>query len=255
MSAEEAALARTTTRARALLEQPFAFIEPTADGYRLRLDEDRRRRPALSFGEAVFAQLAQEGALATRPAGGWRLARTALPTVEALDRAGRPGVLEGERTVIDPDGRTVRRRANLAVTPLAWLAARRDAAGRPLLHPAEAAAAERLAADHAKAGTLGRLTMAWGEARGESGGWRGFDPAERVRFARVRLLDALGAMDPDARAVVEQVCLSSQGLEAAERALGLRARSGRERLLRGLRQLAVHYGLTSSDPRAAEASG
>ena len=126
-----------------------------------------------------------------------------------------------------------------------------------MIAPAEAAAAERLADDQARAGTLGRLTMDWSAAPNAGGGrWSGFDDAERARFARNQFAEALAAMDPDARAVVEQVCLRHLGLAAAEQALGLRTRSGRERLLRGLQQLAVHYGLSpAARPRSGGGEG
>ena len=244
MSANEPATARIAARARALLQAPLAYVEPDGDRYRVRVDEDRRKRPALTFDEAVFRRLAGEGVLAARKPEGWRLARGAEPPAPDCGASPRPGLLESERAVFDPDGRLARRRVNLASSPLGWLSGRRDAAGRPLIGTAEAAAAERLADDQARAGSLGRLTMDWSTAPNPAAGrWNGLDAAERGRFARSRFAAALAAMDPDARTVVEQVCLRHLGLSATEQALGLKARSGRERLLRGLRQLAVHYGL------------
>lgn len=245
---DDDAVERAAARVRALLGQPFAFVEGGEGRYRLRLDDDRRRRPALTFDEAVFARLAGVGVLTPRQAGGWRLARTHLDahTPPQGDRTeGRPGVVEGERMVAEPDGRLVRRRVNLNASPVAWLAARRDAAGRPFVERAEAAAAERLADDHARTGVNGRLTMDWSPtSRSGGAGWNGLDSAERARFAKVRLLRALEAMDRTARPVVEQICLRGCGLEQAERLLGLRPRTGRAHLTRGLRQLAEHYGLS-----------
>lgn len=248
MSVADAPEARTAARARTLLEAPLAYVEAEGDRYRLRLDEDRRKRPALTFDETVFRLLAADGALAVRKPHGWRLARAVEPSL-AADGGPRPGLLEAERPMFGPDGRLARRRVNLASSPLGWLSGRRDAEGRPLIGAPEAAAAERLADDQARAGSLGRLTMDWSAAPNPATGrWNGLDGAERARFARTRFAEALAAMDPDARAVVERVCLRHLGLSATEQALGLKARSGRERLLRGLRQLAAHYGLLARAP-------
>jgi hypothetical protein len=234
---------RAAARARALLAQPLAYLEPAPDGYLLRLSEDRRRRPALKLQESVFAALAGEGVLSPRSAGGWRLSRTAAISDGAAPPPGRPGVIEGERLVSERDGRLVARRANLGESPVAWLARRKDGLGRPYLQPWEAGAAERLAADVARAGVIGRLTMDWSGGPRGSGGWTGPDPAERNRFAKARVEAAMEAMTDDVRPLVTLVCLKNAGLEEAERALGLRRRTGRDRLQEGLRQLALHYGL------------
>jgi hypothetical protein len=123
-----------------------AWLDVVPGGYGLRLGEDRRARVHLRLDEAAFLDLVREPGLALRPGGGWLL-RRAPSAPCAADPGGRPGMVEGERTVMRPDGGADRRRANLAPTALAWLAARRDGEGRPWLTPVEHAAGERLARD------------------------------------------------------------------------------------------------------------
>ena len=234
---------RAAERALRLLAGPQAWLEPAGEGARLRTGPDRRRRVALHLPEAVIAHLARSPGLRPRAAGGWRLAAAAEPAAPSLP-AGRPGVVEGARVVVDADGRPVARRANLGESPLAWLARRRGPDGRPWLTPAEFAAGERLRDDHHRAGQLGRLTMAWDAGPKTAGGRApGLDPAERGVAAKARVRAALEAAGPGLREVLERVCLHGSALEAAERGLGLPRRSGKTVLKLALGRLAAHYGI------------
>ena len=56
--------------------------------------------------------------------------------------------------------------------------------------------------------------------------------------ARRRLGEALGALAPQLRCVVERVCLHDEGLEAVERGEGWPVRSGKLALKLALAQLA-----------------
>lgn len=240
---EDELVVRTAARARGLLAHGGAHLQPAAGGYAVRLGPDNRRRAALRFDEAVFRRLAADGVLALRPEGGWTLSRTADP--DALpETGGRPGFVEGEATVVGPDGRPARLRANLGESPIAWLTRRQGADGRPLLSRQEAAAAEALAADHERCGVLGRLTMDWSPApKTRGGGFAGLDPAERSLRAKARVHAALEAAGPGLREVVERVCLAGAPLEAAERALSLPRRSGKALLKLGLQRVAKAYGI------------
>ncbi len=146
--------------------------------------------------------------------------------------------------VAEADGKLVSRRANLGESPIAWLARRRDAQGRPWLSPIEALAGERLREDFHRAGTVGRLTMDWSGAP-RVGGGRGptLDPAERARSAQDRVRAALEAAGPQLSPILERVCLASSALEAAERDLGLPRRAGKTVLKLALGRLAQHYRL------------
>lgn len=227
-------------RARTALARPGAWIEARDGRYAVRTVEDRRARPLLILDEAAFRSLIDVPGLRGRPGGGW-VARDAR-----VDRmtppAGRPGTLEGARVVIEPDGRTLMRRANLGESPLAWLARRRDAEGQPWISAAEAAAGERLRAEAEIALAGPSLTMRW-DALPRSGGGSAarVEPGDRALAASRRVAAALEACPPAARAFVEHICIRGVGLQDAEADFGLRRREGKRRLRQGLAALAAHY--------------
>jgi hypothetical protein len=141
-----------------------------------------------------------------------------------------------------PDGRTEMRRANLGESPLAWLARRRGPDGEPWLSAADLMAGERLREDFQRAGTLGRLTMAWDAGpRAKGGRGPGSDPLEHGVSARARIAAALDAVGPQFRGVLEQVCLRGAALGVAERELMLPRREGKRVLKSALQRLAAHY--------------
>jgi hypothetical protein len=227
---------RLAARAAAALTRPGVFVEDTGGAYLVRASPDRRRRPLMRLDETAFRRLAQRPGLKARKDGGWTL--LAQPAPPPSPPPGRPGVIEGEVLVAEPDGRLVPRRANLGESPIAWLA-RRDQ-----LTATEAAAGERLREDFHLAGTLGRLTMAWDAGPKAKGGrGSGVEPAERARAAKDRIARALAAAGPGLKEMLEHVCLAGTALEAAERSLGLPRRSGKTVLKLALQRLASHYGL------------
>lgn len=238
--------ARLILRARTLMARPDAWIDAQAegrgDGYVLRLGPDRRARARLTLDEAAFRALAEQPGLRARPGGGWT-ART-LADAAPAPPPGRPGVIEGERVVMSPDGRPQTHRANLGESPLAWLARRRDAAGRPWLDPAEVAAGERLRAEAEIALSGPSLTMRWDALpRSGAGTAARAEPGDRALAASRRVEAALAACGPGARRMVEQVCVRGSSLRLAENALGLPRRRGKLVLRQGLRALAAHYGI------------
>lgn len=231
---------RAALRAGALLSRSGAWLAEENGTYAVRIGSDRRRRPPLRLDQAAFERLLKAPGLKPRAEGGWRLARAVAPP--APDRAGRPGVVEGEREVIDEAGRVEKRRANLGESPLEWLARRKDPTGRPWLTPVEVAAGEKLRADFVRAGTLGRLTMSWDAGpRDRTPRGPGSDPVLHGREAKARLAAALEAAGPGLREMLEHVCLRGTALEAAERALRLPRRSGKTVLKLALQRLAAHY--------------
>lgn len=235
---------RVAARAVALLSRPGAVLEQAGPaGYAIRVNADRRRRPAMRLDAAAFAKLARDYGLGPLTDGGWRLTRVPQPTT--APPPGRPGFLPGEREIVGPDGRRTMRSVNLGESPIAWLARRRDSAGRPWLTPAEMAAAEKLREDYVGAGVVGRLTMAWDAGpRARGGRGPGQEPAERARAAKDRIARALAAVGPGLREVLERVCFTGSALEAAERDLGLPRRSGKTVLKLALQRLAAHYGIS-----------
>lgn len=231
------------SRARRLLARPGAWIEATEDGYAVRVGADRRARVLARLDEAALRQLILEPGLRARPAGGWTLRRPAAARSETTPEPGRPGVIEGVRAVIQPDGSLHTRRANLGHSPVAWLARRLDADGRPWLSTADVAAGERLGREAEAALRGPSLTMRW-DALPRSGGGSATraEPAVSALNAGRRVEAALAACGP-ARAMVEAVCIRASALQAAETGLGLRRREGKHLLKQGLAALARHYGL------------
>lgn len=228
-------------RVRRLLMRPKAWIEASPDGgYALRIGVDRRARVQMTLAEADFRALIVDPGLKPRPGGGWR----ALRTGEAATRApppGRPGLVEGRRTVMDPDGAMRSRTANLTGSAIAWLSGRSDADGRPWIERAERVAAERLGAEAEIALAGPSLTLRW-DALPRCGGGSAarFEPGDRAMAASRRVEAALAACGP-ARRMVEQICVHASSLQAAEQTLGLRRREGKALLKQGLRALAEHY--------------
>ena len=220
---------RLAGRAARLLRRPGALIEVKGLGYVVRFGP--RRRAMLTVDEPAFRALVREPGLTVRREGGWRLARSEAQAPPP----GRPGVVEGERVVVEDSGEHVTRRANLGESPLAWLARRGG------LEPVETAAGERLREDFQKAGTVGRLTMNWDAQPSSGGGGQRLEPALRARAAKDRIAAALAEVGPGLREILERVCLAETALQAAERELGLPRRSGKTLLKLALRRLAIHY--------------
>lgn len=228
------------TRTRRLLARG-GWIEPVANGYALRAGRDRRGRVLLTLGEADLRRLIAEPGLGIRPGGGWVAARSSATGRAEPPPPGRPGVIDGERTVMEDDGRPVLRRANLGHSAVAWLARRRGPDGRPWLSEAEVAAAARLELDAETALRGPSLTLRW-DALPRAGGGSAIraEPGEAALAAAGRLrlaLAACGAGGP----MVEAICVRASALQAAERDLGLRRRDGKRLLQAGLAALAVHY--------------
>ncbi|WP_374515291.1 DUF6456 domain-containing protein [Brevundimonas sp.] len=236
-------MSRALERARRLLTGPGGWIEAAAEGYALRAGPDRRSRVVMTVDESVFRRLVEAPGLRTRRGGGW-IARRAEPAGASPD-PGRPGVIEGVRTIMEADGEASVRRANLAQTPVTWLARRVGPDGRPWLEPVEVAAAVRLALEAETALRGPSLTMRWDALprAGAGGGSRaGCEPGERALAAAGAVEAALSACGP-ARSMVEHICVRATALQAAEQALGLRRRTGKTLLRQGLQALARHYRL------------
>ncbi|MEG1030075.1 MAG: DUF6456 domain-containing protein, partial [Brevundimonas sp.] len=212
--------------------------------YPLRLGGDRRGRVVLTLDEAAFRALIERPGLRRRDGGGWlpRPTPAANTSLAPSPPAGRPGLIEGERPVMEADGRLTCRRANLGESPVAWLARRKDASGRPWLSPAEVAAGERLRHEAELALSGPSLTMRW-DALPRAGGGSSVrvEPTDRALSASARVEAALSACGPRLRALVEQVCIHGTSLQLAEQHLFLRRRQGKTLLKQGLQALVEHY--------------
>jgi len=137
---------------------------------------------------------------------------------------------------------------NLAESPLAWLARRKDKDGQPMLTDAEFDAGEKLRADFWFAQMTPRTTANWSLLLSGGGGGKGApdigpDIRDAVVAAKERVKRALAAVGPDLAGVLIDVCCHLKGLEASEKASGWPQRSGKIILQIALRQLARHYGM------------
>lgn len=232
--------AGAVARARRLLARRGGWIEAVPDGYGLRPGGDRRNRIVMVLDEADFRRLVEAPGLRRRPGGGW-VARTTSPERPDIPEPGKPGLIEGHRTVMEGDGRPVRRRANLGQSAVAWLAQRKTADGRPWLVAAQVAAAARLGLDAEMAARGPSLTLRW-DALPRAGGGSAVraEPGDPAMAAARRVEAALAACGT-ARPMVEAICIRASALQAAERDLGLRRREGKRLLEKGLAALAAHY--------------
>ena len=189
------------------------------------------------------------------PAG--RAALRRLLAEEEGHRAAAPGLAEAqspfaeqhriwaERQIPAPgEDRPRRMRYNLAESPLAVLARRRDKEGEPFLTPDLVAAGERLREDFELAQMGPRVAQNWerfltGADRG------GVQPdsglAEGPRRARDRVAAALRDLGPGLGDMVLRCCCYLEGLETAERRMGWSARSGKIVLRIALMRLRRHY--------------
>jgi len=152
----------------------------------------------------------------------------------------------GERVVPEADGPR-RVRYNMAESPVAVLARRRDKDGRAFLEPELAEAAERLREDFELAQMGPRVAQNWERflTAGDRGGFRGdAGGAEGPRGARERVAAALRDLGPGLGDVALRCCCFLEGLEVAEKRMGWAARSGKIVLRIALIRLRRHYDET-----------
>lgn len=234
-------------RARRLLARPGAWIEArgieeSGTAYLVRLGADRRMQVNLTLDEAGFRSLIADPGLSGRLGGGW-VARRGKGQDEA-PAPGRPGFVEGQRILMQQDGRMGAMRANLGESPIAWLARRKDQSGRPWLTPAEIMAGERLRLDAETASAGASVTMRWDALPRAGGGSAArVEPGDRALSASARVDAALASVSPRVRPFLVQICLVGSSLQLAEQTMGLRKRQGRTLLKQGLEALAEHYGI------------
>ena len=148
----------------------------------------------------------------------------------------------GERTV-EEEGRSRAVRYNVAESPLAVLARRRDNEGKPFLSDDLVAAGERLREDFELAQMAPRTTQNWERflTAGTSGGAPRSDGLDGPSGARKRVQNALSDLGPGLGDVALRTCCYLEGLEQTEKTMGWSARSGKIVLRIALQRLRVHY--------------
>ena len=151
-----------------------------------------------------------------------------------------------ERKVVDEDGPR-RARFNLAESPVAVLARRRDKGGQPFLDARLVEAAERLREDFELAQMGPRVAQNWEKflTGGDRGSYRSDSGlGEGPSRARDRVSAALRDLGPGLADVALRVCCFLEGIETAERRMGWAARSGKIVLRIALIRLRRHYDET-----------
>ncbi|WP_417693326.1 DUF6456 domain-containing protein [Roseibium sp.] len=137
---------------------------------------------------------------------------------------------------------------NLAESPLAWLARRRDRKGQPLLQEHQVVAGEKLRSDYEFGGLMPQYAGGWRMERiSGAGGGRGnsADLTDQVIAARNRTERVLEQLPPVLSKLVVDICCSLKGLETVEAERGWPARSAKIVLQIALSCLADAYGLTA----------
>jgi hypothetical protein len=134
---------------------------------------------------------------------------------------------------------------NLAESPLAQIARRKDREGRPFLDAAEVAAGERLRSDFTRARIAPRLGINWDAPTGggkRSGPGSGMgDMTDAALDARRRVDGAVAAVGPELAGVLLDICCFLKGLEEVERERCWPVRSAKLMLKTALAALARHY--------------
>ncbi|MBX3519069.1 MAG: DNA replication protein [Xanthobacteraceae bacterium] len=137
---------------------------------------------------------------------------------------------------------------NECESPLAWLARRKDANGRPMIDAAQFAAGERLRADFTRAAMTPRIgaNLSSPVAHGRRGGGdSGMHFSDLVLAAKERLDLALDAAGPEFSGLLLDVCCFLKGLETVEYERGWPRRTSKIVLGLALDRLARHYGLAA----------
>jgi uncharacterized protein DUF6456 len=138
--------------------------------------------------------------------------------------------------VIEPHGPVKR---NEAESPLAWLARRKDRAGRAMLDPASLAAGERFRHDFTLAGLQPRVTSDWSTpVSGAALGDRGMRMTDLMVAARQRLRPRWRRSGPSSARSSSTPAAS--GLEIVEAEYRWPARSAKVVLGIALARLAAH---------------
>lgn len=237
-------------RALTRLASSGAVLARDRDGgdYGVFVGGDRRRRPVARLASGSVRRLESEGAIVVcgrdafvlSDAGRSRVRRDAAE-VEPQFLAQHVSV--ETRIVVDGEGgeRIVRGVARSNV--LRKLAALPGANGAAWLSSAELQAAQALRSDW-EASQVGLTRGSDWSAPPIGSGGRGVGNAqERAMAARCdrnrRVADALAALAPPLRRVVERVCFHEDGLELVERGEGWPARSAKLALKLALAQLAL----------------
>jgi len=219
-----------------------------------------RARLPKSAADGALSQGLAEGAMENGPR---RLKIAEAGRAFLRRKAARDGEIDAfraqhaalEKRTLEKGGRATL--VNEAESPLAWLARRKGADGKPFLDPAQIEAGERFRRDVEQAQILQRVTANWeaSSAASRRGADAGVAVTEIAMDARRRLSRAYDAVGPDLAGLLTDVCGYLKGLEIVESERGWPARSGKVVLKIALDRLARHYGIASEATGPARAKG
>lgn len=229
-------------RACRLLAHGPAAVAPAARAGLVTLQG--RESGTIAVRQETLDELASAGVL-VREGGHVRLTDAGAATLRRAAAAG-DGFGEQHREIVLEERQTETGRqavaVNLAESPLANLARRKDRDGRPFLSEPEVRAGERLRADFTRGQLMPRLGANW--VASVSSGRRDGGVAEITETAlsaRLRVEQALVAVGPELSGVLVDVCCFLKGLELVEMERGWPVRSAKVMLKTALGCLSRHY--------------
>lgn len=181
-----------------------------------------------------------------------RLSRQAANSQPGFEEAQTPFAEQhrvwGAKQLAKGDDRPARQiRYNIAESPIAALARRKDKNGHPYLTDDLVAAGERLREDFEVAQMGPRVAQNWDKflTGGDRGSFTGDNRSlDGPGDARDRVSAALQALGPGLGDVALRCCCYLEGMETAERRMGWSARSGKVVLKIALQRLKDHYERT-----------
>lgn len=243
-----------------------AELHKIADGTAM-IEQADARRPAQRVSPDEFLRWLDAGWIRSSGMDKFVISRRGMSALRTMlsrpaDSAGRRSEPVGTPTAEDEQctasaQASAKPALNVKESPLAWLAQRRDAAGKPLVSREQVEAGERLRVDF-EFGNMGpRVTASWNPASVPSRGSRsapgvGIDMTDRAVAARQRVEAALKAVGPELSGVLIDVCCFLKGIEQAERNGGWPRRSGKVVLQLALSHLGRHYGIERREAREGE---
>lgn len=238
--------ARAIERALERLSAHESVLAPVraGDQYGVFPRGDRRRRPAARIDAASVRALEADGVITRAGQDAFTLTNAGAAKMRRVDGdfiAQHAPIVE--RDVVDPQGGMRRVRALRSGDVARRLQKIVGVNGAPWFDAAELQAAARLRADW-ELGEVGLVRGSDWSAPPLGGVARGPGNAQEMAVgrqcdARARLADALAALTPPARRVVERVCFHEQGLEEIERLEGWPPRSAKLALKLALAQVAA----------------
>ncbi|HQY43397.1 MAG TPA: DUF6456 domain-containing protein [Paracoccaceae bacterium] len=230
---EKAAVLRGTVRI-AVLDRAVAQAFALKDWIAVRSSGRVTTYEVTAAGRAALKRILDEDMAAQQP--GLAEARTPFADQHRI---------WDERNVMEQGEEGPRRmRYNLAESPFAALARRRDKDGKLFLEPDLVVAGERLREDFELSQMGPRVAQNWDRflTAGDRGGFQPDGGAsEGAARARARVAAALRDLGPGLGDVVLRCCCYLEGLEVAEKRMGWSARSGKIVLRIALARLKRHY--------------